>query len=411
MSLGRILIFLGIISGITLGTHYYLWARLIRDPMWPSPWRQVATIALVLLALSIPASMMAWRTLPRNLAIPVSWVGYVWMGSMFLLLVLLWGGELARWSWVKYASFASVNGGRREFLAQLLAGGAGAFGLALSGWGVWSAIRPVEVKRVAIRLDKLPEALSGLRLVQLTDMHVGLTIGADFVQDVVRKVNALEPDIVAITGDLIDGSVEDLGHAIAPLGEISAKLGTYFVTGNHEYYSGADSWLSFLRGIGIRVLRNEHVELMKDGEAIHLAGVDDWTAHQFGNGHGADMARAMEGRDSTKPVVLLAHQPVQFDEARAHGVDLQISGHTHGGQIFPFGFLTRLAQPFLSGLHARGDSQIYVSSGTGYWGPPMRIAAPAEITLIELGATEANEERIRASCAPSESRGHEAKPG
>ena len=115
MSLGRILIFLGIISGITLGTHYYLWARLIRDPMWPSPWRQVATIALVLLALSIPASMMAWRTLPRNLAIPVSWVGYVWMGSMFLLLVLLWGGELARWSWVKYASFASVNGGRREF--------------------------------------------------------------------------------------------------------------------------------------------------------------------------------------------------------------------------------------------------------------------------------------------------------
>jgi len=330
---------------------------------------------------------------------------------MFLLLVLLWGGELARWSWVKYASFASVNGGRREFLAQLLAGGAGAFGLALSGWGVWSAIRPVEVKRVAIRLDKLPEALSGLRLVQLTDMHVGLTIGADFVQDVVRKVNALEPDIVAITGDLIDGSVEDLGHAIAPLGEIRAKLGTYFVTGNHEYYSGADSWLSFLRGIGIRVLRNEHVELKKDGEAIHLAGVDDWTAHQFGNGHGADMARAMEGRDSTKPVVLLAHQPVQFDEARAHGVDLQISGHTHGGQIFPFGFLTRLAQPFLSGLHARGDSQIYVSSGTGYWGPPMRIAAPAEITLIELGATGANEARVRASCAPSESRGHEAKPG
>jgi predicted MPP superfamily phosphohydrolase len=396
MSLGRILIFLGVISGLTLGTHYYLWARLIRDPMWPSPWRQLATIALVLLALSIPASMMAWRTMPRNIAIPVSWVGYVWMGSMFLLLVLLWGGELARWSWVKYASFASVNSGRREFLAQLLAGGAGAFGVALSGWGVWSAIRPVEVKRVAIRLEKLPQSLSGLRLVQLTDMHVGLTIGGDFVEDIVRKVNAIEPDIVAITGDLIDGSVEDLGHAIAPLGEIRAKLGTYFVTGNHEYYSGADPWLSFLRGLGIRVLRNEHIELNKNGEAIHLAGVDDWTAHQFGNGHGADMARAMEGRDSSKPVVLLAHQPVHFHEARALGVDLQISGHTHGGQIFPFGVLTRLAQPFVSGLHQRGASQIYVSSGTGYWGPPMRIAAPAEITLIELGAAEANEARARA---------------
>jgi predicted MPP superfamily phosphohydrolase len=384
MSLGRILIFFGVIVGLTLGTHYYLWARLIRDPMWPSPWRQLATVALVVLALSIPASMMAWRTLPRHIAIPVSWVGYVWMGSMFLLLVLLWGGELARWSWVKYASLASVNGGRREFLAQLLAGGVGAFGFALSGWGVWSAIRPVEVKRVPILLKKLPESLNGLRIVQLTDMHVGLTIGRDFVDDIVRKVNALEADIVAITGDLIDGSVEDLGHAVAPLAEIRAKLGTFFVTGNHEYYSGADSWLAFLREMGIRVLRNEHVELMKDGEAIHIAGVDDWTAHQFGNGHGANMASAMEGRDSSKPVVLLAHQPVQFDEAQAHGVDLQISGHTHGGQIFPFGVLTRMVQPFVSGLHRRGDSQIYVSSGTGYWGPPMRIAAPAEITLIEL---------------------------
>lgn len=384
MSIGRILIFFGVIFGLTLGTHYYLWARLIRDPMLPAPWRQVATLALILLAFSIPASMLAWRTLPRNVAIPVSWVGYVWMGSMFLLLVLLWGGELARWSWVKYATLTSVNGGRREFLAQLLAGSAGAVGLALSGWGVWSAIRPVEVKRVPIRLRKLPASLNGLRVVQLTDMHVGLTIGREFVEDVVRKVNALEPDIVAITGDLIDGTVEDLGDAIAPLGKLQAALGTYFVTGNHEYYSGADAWLGFLGDLGIRSLRNEHVELEKNGESIHLAGVDDWTAHQFGRGHGADVARAMKGRDTSKPVVLLAHQPVQFDEAREHGVDLQLSGHTHGGQIFPFGVLTRLVQPFLSGLHQRGDSQIYVSSGTGYWGPPMRIAAPAEITLIEL---------------------------
>ncbi len=384
MSLGRIFIFFGVIVGLTFGTHYYLWARLIRDPMLPSPWRQVATVALIVLAFSIPASMMAWRVLPRNVAIPVSWVGYIWMGSMFLLLVLLWGGELARWSWVKYASMTSIDGGRREFLAQLLAGGAGALGLALSGWGVWSAVRPVEVKRVPVTLRKLPSSMSGLRLVQLSDVHVGLTIGREFVEDVVRKVNALEPDIVAITGDLIDGSVDDLGAAVAPLGDIEASLGTYFVTGNHEYYSGADSWLEFLDGLGIRALRNERVELEKNGESIHLAGVDDWTAHQFGNGHGADVRRALHGRDEAKPVILLAHQPVQFEEAREHGVDLQISGHTHGGQIFPFGVLTRLVQPFLSGLHRRGDSQIYVSSGTGYWGPPMRIAAPAEITLLEL---------------------------
>jgi predicted MPP superfamily phosphohydrolase len=389
MSLGRIFIFLGVILALTLGTHYYLWARLVRDPMWPAPWRQAAAFLLIVLAFSIPASMLAWRLLPRSVAIPISWVGYVWMGSMFLLLVLLWGGELARWSWVKYASITSVDGGRREFLAQLLAGGAGSLGLALSGFGVWSAIRPVEVKRVPVQLKKLPASMSGLRLVQLTDMHVGLTIGRDFVEDVVRKVNALEPDIVAITGDLIDGSVEDLGHAVAPLGQIRASLGTYFVTGNHEYYSGADSWLGFLDSIGIRALRNERVELQKNGDTIHLAGVDDWTAHQFGDGHGANVPRAMQGRDTSKPIVLLAHQPVQFDEAREHGVDLQISGHTHGGQIFPFGMLTRLVQPFLSGLHRRGDSQIYVSSGTGYWGPPMRIAAPAEITLLELDTERA----------------------
>jgi hypothetical protein len=389
MSFGRIAIFLSVIFGLTAATHYYLWARLIRDPMWPSPWRQAATVGLVVLALSIPASMLAWRLLPRAVAIPVSWVGYVWMGAMFLLLVLLWGGELARWSWVKYASLSSIDGGRRQFLAQLLAGTVGALGLGLSGYGVWSAVRPVEVKRVPVRLKKLPEPLRGLRLVQLTDMHVGLTIGRDFVLDIVQKVNALEPDIVAITGDLIDGSVEDLGSSVAPLGDIRAALGTYFVTGNHEYYSGADSWLAFLEGLGIRPLRNEHVEIRKNGSSIHVAGVDDWTAHQFGNGHGADMARAMDGRDTSKPVVLLAHQPVQFAEAREHGVDLQISGHTHGGQIFPFGFLTRLVQPFLSGLHRRGDSQIYVSSGTGYWGPPMRIAAPAEITLIELDSESA----------------------
>ncbi len=384
MSLGRILIFFGVIFGLTFALHYYLWARLIRDPSLPEPWRQVATVSLIVLGLSIPASMIVWRVLPRSIAIPIAWVGYVWMGAMFLTLVLLWGGELVRWGWVKSAQVMAVNAGRRDFLAQVLAGGATTFAIALSGWGVWSAVRPVEVKRLTVRLKKLPEALRGLRLVQLTDMHVGPTIGRNFVEDIVGKVNELDADIVAITGDLIDGSVEELGEAVRPLGRLRAKHGTYFVTGNHEYYSGADEWLTFLLEIGVRPLRNEHVEVGDNGASIHVAGVDDWTAHQFGNGHGSDMSRALEGRDETKPVVLLAHQPVHFDQAKEHGVDLQISGHTHGGQIFPFGFLTRLVQPFLSGLHRRGDSQIYVSSGTGYWGPPMRIAAPSEITLIEL---------------------------
>ncbi|MEM9726939.1 MAG: metallophosphoesterase [Myxococcota bacterium] len=384
MSIGRIIVFLLVIFGLSFAIHYYLWARLVRDPGLPDPLRQVATVALVILGLSIPSSMLVWRVFPREYAIPIAWFGYIWMGVMFITLVVLWGGEVARWGWVKYAQVASVDAGRRDFLAKMLAGGTSALALAISGFGVWSAIRPVEVKRLTVKLKNLPESLSGFRLVQLSDVHVGPTIGQGFVEDVVRKVNGLDADAVAITGDLIDGTIAEIGEAVRPLGDMQSKHGTFFVTGNHEYYSGADAWLGFLTEIGIRPLRNECVVLGEGDECIQVAGVDDWTAHQFGGDHGADVKRALANRDEGKPVVLLAHQPVQFDEAREHRVDLQISGHTHGGQIFPFGLLTRLVQPFVSGLHRRGGSQIYVSSGTGYWGPPMRIAAPAEITLIEL---------------------------
>lgn len=384
MSFGRILVFLLVVFGLAFAIHYYLWARLVRDPALPDPLRQLATGALVILGLSIPSSMLVWRILPRAYAIPIAWFGYVWMGVMFVTLVVLWGGELTRWGWIKYAEVASVNAGRRDFLAKVLAGGTSALALAISGWGVWSAIRPVEVKRLTVRLKNLPESMSGFRLVQLSDIHVGPTIGRDFIEDVVQKVNDLDADAVAITGDLIDGTVTEIGEAVRPLGDMQSTYGTFFVTGNHEYYSGADVWLAFLEQIGIRTLRNECVVLGEGDDCIQVAGVDDWTAHQFGGDHGADVVRALAHRNADKPVVLLAHQPVQFDEAREYGVDLQISGHTHGGQIFPFGVLTRLVQPFVSGLHRRGDSQIYVSSGTGYWGPPMRIAAPAEITLIEL---------------------------
>jgi predicted MPP superfamily phosphohydrolase len=220
--------------------------------------------------------------------------------------------------------------------------------------------------------------------VQITDIHVGPTIGGAFMEELVAKVNALRPDVVAITGDLVDGSVSQLGDFVRPLGKLQAKDGVYFVTGNHEYYSGVDEWTAFVESLGIKVLANERVRVRGDDAGFDLAGVHDWSAGQFGAG--PDLKRATTGRDETRALVLLAHQPRQVLEAAKLGVDLQISGHTHGGQLWPWTYAVKLQQPYVAGLHAHGSAQIYVSSGTGYWGPPMRLFVPAEITCIELSA-------------------------
>jgi predicted MPP superfamily phosphohydrolase len=210
-------------------------------------------------------------------------------------------------------------------------------------------------------------------------------VGRAFIEDLVGRVNALAPDIVAITGDLVDGSVVELREAVAPLAGLRARHGVYFVTGNHEYFAGAGPWLDELARLGVRVLRNERVTIGAGDEAFDLAGVDDHSAERYGGLPGDEaVARALGGRAAGREVVLLAHQPKSFAAAARHGVGLQISGHTHGGQLWPFGAIVRLAQPFVAGLHRRGDAQIYVSRGTGYWGPPMRLGAPAEITEIVL---------------------------
>jgi hypothetical protein len=245
---------------------------------------------------------------------------------------------------------------------------------------------PVAVRRVEVALARLPRVHDGLRIVQVSDIHVGSTIGGAFVADVVRRANALGPDLVAITGDVVDGTVAELAEAVAPLGELRARHGVYFVTGNHEYFSGAEAWMTELGRLGIRVLRNERVSIGTGGvDGFDLAGVDDRSAERYGGlPHDEALARALGGRDPAREVVLLAHQPASFAGAARHGVGLQLSGHTHGGQIWPFGFIVRLSQPFLAGLHRQGASQIYVSRGTGYWGPPMRLGAPAEITELIL---------------------------
>jgi predicted MPP superfamily phosphohydrolase len=380
MSVSRILVFLAIVLSIVAGVHYFLWARLARDPAWPAPVVRGMGWGIALFAASIPIGIFATRLLSRDAASPIAWLAYVWMGVMFVLFLTLLPMELVRVG----ARIAGVDPERRVALARILAGAAGIIGLVESGAGIASVLSRVAVKQIRVPIAKLPKALSGYTIVQLTDIHVGPTIGRAFIEQIVRTTNALAPDLIAITGDLVDGSVASLGALVEPLKELRAKDGVFFVTGNHEYYSGPDAWIAHLRTLGIRVLRNERIEL-KDG--LDLAGVDDTSAHNFGHGHGQDIPRAMAGRDELRAMVLLAHQPKAVLEACKLGVDLQLSGHTHGGQIWPWGYAVRIDQPHVAGLHDHEGTAIYVSRGTGYWGPPLRVGAPAEITRIELVST------------------------
>ena len=240
------------------------------------------------------------------------------------------------------------------------------------------------VRHVDVRVEGLPEGLEGFTIAQITDIHVGPTIKGDFVQRIVERVNRLEPDMVAITGDLVDGSVADLSPHTAPLALLQSRHGTYFVTGNHEYYSGAGAWIVELRRLGARVLLNEHEVIEHGGARLAVAGVTDYSAHHFHPNHRSDPRRALAGAPADSVKVLLAHQPRSAPQAHEAGYDLQISGHTHGGQFWPWNFFVRLQQPFTAGLHKLGRMWIYISRGTGYWGPPMRFGIPSEITRIRL---------------------------
>jgi predicted MPP superfamily phosphohydrolase len=382
----RIFVFVAVVLAIAVGVHYYLWARLVRDPHLPGPWRELASVALVLLAVGMPLSMIVGRKHAAAGRV-LAWPAFTWMGIMFLLLTTLVATDFLRLvlSLVRRASGLPSNPERRTVIARLVASAVTALsgGLAIAAFR--SARGPIAVHRVNVELPRFPTARDGFRIVQLTDIHVGSTIGRAFVEDVVRRANALEPDLIAVTGDLVDGSVADLRDAVAPLGALRARHGVYFVSGNHEYFSGAEPWFEELTRLGIRVLRNERVAIGDGDDGFDLAGVDDHSAERFGGvAHTVALERALGGRDARREVVLLAHQPRSFLDAEPFAVGLQLSGHTHGGQMWPFGVFVRMSQPFVAGLHRRRDAQIYVSRGTGYWGPPMRLGAPAEITELVL---------------------------
>jgi uncharacterized protein len=382
MSATRILVFLSIITSLTGGLHYYIWARLVRDPDLPAPLFRASTLGLVALAFGMVATMFAVRLLPREAVSIPSWISFTWMGVMFFLVVCLAASDGVRLA-AKAFSDPPADIERRQALARLFAGIVATAATGMSAAALASGLSKVAVKQVRVPLAKLPKALDGYRIVQLSDIHVGPTIGHAFIADLVARTNALSPDLIVITGDLVDGSVTQLERHVEPLSRLRAKHGVFFVTGNHEYYSDALAWIAHIEKLGIRVLRNERVAI--GGESgFDLAGVDDATAHQFDVGHGMNVARATEGRDPARMLILLAHQPKAIFDAARDGVDLQLSGHTHGGQLFPFNMLVPLQQPYTAGLSDHGATKIYVSRGTGYWGPPMRLGAPAEITELTL---------------------------
>ena len=318
-----------------------------------------------------------WR--PRRRGDAWAFVTWLTLGFLSWLLVLtlardvglavasftLPSTELAEWSRI---SAMSVIGG--TILITLI--------------GYFMARRVAPVVKVDVPVKDLPEALEGFTIAQISDIHVGPTIKRPFVEKMVARVNRLNADVIAITGDIVDGSVRELSHHTAPLAGLSARHGTYAVTGNHEYYSGAGQWVAELERLGTHVLMNEHVVIEKDGASLALAGVTDFSAHRFDPSQSSDPQRAVSGAPHDAVKVLLAHQPRSAAAAAKAGYDLQLSGHTHGGQFWPWNFFVRLQQPFTAGLNKLGKMWVYINRGTGYWGPPMRFGIPSEITRIRL---------------------------
>jgi hypothetical protein len=374
-----------LLLSILLGLHAYLGWRLL--PAF-APWPALQAGGVVLLLASgllLPMPLWARRIRSRPLlARRLSAVGAWFMGlfSSLLVLTLLREGLLGL---TALAGLAWPEAAWRGAIGDASARAVPPLALALTLWGLWNARRVAAVREVHVPIAGLPPALHGFTIAQLSDIHVGPTIRRGWLQAVVDRVNALEADLVAITGDLVDGTVHELAPQVAPLAALASRHGTYFVTGNHEYYSGAHAWIDELERLGVRVLLNEHVLLRHDGAALALAGVADWSAHHFDARHRSDPHAAIAGvADAAAVRVLLAHQPRSAIAAAEAGYHLQLSGHTHGGQFLPWNWFVRLQQPFTAGLHRLQDLWVYVSRGTGYWGPPKRLGAPSEITRLRL---------------------------
>ncbi|MEU3461483.1 metallophosphoesterase [Streptomyces sp. NPDC006733] len=396
--------------------HRYLWRRLVRDVSAPGGWyRRVGTVLAVVLPLTSLGALLGGRELPLTGERWLAWPGYLWLAVLLYLTFALLVGEAVRPllrralerraaartrpaatepvpvevpAAVPAAASAPAAAPapaeepaaatRRQFVARTVAVASVAVAAGTVGYGTYGVLRGPRLKNVTVPLAKLPARADGYRIAVVSDIHLGPILGRAHTQRIVDTINGARPDLVAIVGDLVDGTVADLGPAAEPLAQLRARDGSFFVTGNHEYFSGAAPWVDFVRELGVHPLENARVEL----PGFDLAGVNDISGEDH---HAApDYGKALGDRDRTRAAVLLAHQPVMIHEAVEHGVDLQLSGHTHGGQLWPGNYIAELANPTVAGLDRYGDTQLYVTRGAGAWGPPVRVGAPSDITIVKL---------------------------
>lgn len=390
------MIFLLLLGVPTALGHVYLWRRLVVDTTLPRTLgRRIGTVAIAGMFVMMMTALVVTRRVPPEYGKFFAWPGFLWLAVLFYLAIVLGVAEVPRRILLKRATLAPVpvaagpapaepvevvpDPSRRLFISRSVAIGSGIAAGGIVGYGMTQALGDPQLLRVPVTLDKLRPSLSGFRIAVVSDIHLGPLLGRSHTERIVRMINEQDADLVAIVGDLVDGTVAELGEAAAPLRDLVSKQGSFFVTGNHEYFSGHEQWIAELDRLGVNPLRNEGLTV---AGGIEVVGVNDVTGKSYNDG--PDFGRALTGRDRNNPVVLLSHQPVQVGDASSHGVDLQLSGHTHGGQMVPFNFLVPLQQPSTAGLSKVDNTWLYTSRGAGFWGPPVRVGAPPDITMIEL---------------------------
>ena len=376
------MVFIAVALSVIGVMHAYLASRLVLDLHLPASVQTAGLVGLLGMAVVLVTGAFAQRLARPRVARGLAAPAFIWLGMVWLLLSLLVMTDLAAWSATLVGLWRPADA--IEF-ARLRAIAVGGLAIAMAAWGMVRALGGPRVRRRRLALAGWPSALDGFKLIHVSDLHLGPMLGVGFARRLAAQINALQPDLVAVTGDLVDGKVSRYASCVAPLGGVTARHGVFFVTGNHDHYVGADAWSAVVSQMGWRPLRNERVDVGEGASAFQLAGVDDRQSALFDGSGGEDLAGVLDGRDPHRALVLLAHQPLVFPEAAKAGVDLQLSGHTHGGQIFPFQVMIRLVYSrFVSGLYAIGRAQLHVSPGTGFWGPPMRVGTPSEITVLEI---------------------------